>query len=146
MNATSTTLSYRHSATVYLIFTASGAAALVYQMIWARWLSLVFGNTTTSVSIVLGSFMLGLALGSYLIGKRLPKIANPMLIYAYLELGIGMFAISFPCLSAMVEEIFTTIVNANTSLPFSLLIRAMLAFTLFGNPYDFNGGDLSLAY
>jgi len=51
---------------VYLMFALSGASALVYQIIWARWLGLVFGNTTLSISIVLGSFMLGLALGSWL--------------------------------------------------------------------------------
>ncbi len=44
MYTTSTTISRSQTASVYLIFTASGAAALVYQMIWARWLSLVFGN------------------------------------------------------------------------------------------------------
>lgn len=144
MYTTSTTISRSQTASVYLIFTASGAAALVYQMIWARWLSLVFGNTTTSVSIVLGSFMLGLALGSYLIGKRLPKIANPMLIYAYLELGIGLFALSFPWLSALVEDLFTTIVTVNTSLPFSLLIRAILAFSLLVIPTTLMGATLPL--
>jgi spermidine synthase len=49
---------------VYAIFAVSGATALVYEVIWARWLGLVFGNTTLAVSMVLGAFMAGLAVGS----------------------------------------------------------------------------------
>jgi spermidine synthase len=144
MQTTQTRISLRQKAIVYIIFTASGSAALVYQMIWARWLSLVFGNTATSISIVLGSFMLGLALGSYLVGRQLAKIANPMLLYAYLELGIGIFAIGFPWLSSLVETIFTTTVNTNTSLLLSLIIRSILAFALLAIPTTLMGATLPL--
>ncbi|MEK8015916.1 MAG: fused MFS/spermidine synthase [Candidatus Parabeggiatoa sp.] len=133
-----------HSLNVYLIFTASGAAALIYQVIWARWLGLVFGNTATSVSIVLGSFMLGLALGSYIVGRRLHRIDNPMLVYAYLELGIGLFALCFPLLSMLTDGIFTSIVNADSSLTWSMTVRAMLAFTLLAVPTTFMGATLPL--
>jgi hypothetical protein len=73
------------SAGVYALFFASGAAALVYQVLWARWLGLVLGNTTTSVAIVLSAFMCGLALGSGWIGRRVAKIADPMRWYALIE-------------------------------------------------------------
>ena len=113
---------------VYTIFTASGAAGLIYQVIWARWLGLVFGNTTVSISIVLSSFMLGLALGSWLIGRRLHLTKDPMRLYAYLELGIGAFAICFPLLSGAVEWIFTLVVDADSPMIFSYGIRSILAF------------------
>jgi spermidine synthase len=129
---------------VYLIFTASGAAALVYQVLWARWLSLVFGNTTTSVSIVLSSFMLGLALGSYLAGRWLPRIANPMLVYAYLELGIGLFALSFPWLSQLTDWVFIAIVNADSPLILTLLVRTVLALALLVVPTTLMGATLPL--
>ena len=62
---------------IYCIFTLSGAAGLTYQVIWARWLGLVMGSTTISVSVVLSSFMLGLALGSWLAGRRLSRVRRP---------------------------------------------------------------------
>jgi spermidine synthase len=133
-----------HTLNVYLIFTASGAAALIYQVIWARWLGLVFGNTATSVSIVLASFMLGLALGSYIVGRRLHRIANPMLAYAYLELGIGLFAVGFPLFSMLTDWIFSSIVNADTSLSWSLTVRAVLAFALLAVPTTLMGATLPL--
>ena len=133
-----------HTLNVYLIFTISGLSALIYQIIWARWLGLVFGNTATSVSIVLASFMLGLALGSYLVGRRLHKIENPMLMYAYLELGIGLFAVCFPWFSMFTDGIFTSIVNAETPLSWSIAVRGILAFILLAIPTTLMGATLPL--
>ena len=48
----------RRSRLVYLIFILSGAAGLVYEIVWARQLVLVFGNTTQAVSAILTGFLL----------------------------------------------------------------------------------------
>jgi spermidine synthase len=133
-----------HTLKVYLIFTASGAAALIYQIIWARWLGLVFGNTATSVSVVLASFMLGLALGSWVVGRMLHRIADPMLIYAYLELGIGIFAVCFPSLSVFTDRLFTHIVTVDTTPLLSLTVKAVLSFTLLAIPTTLMGATLPL--
>ncbi len=85
--------------TVYLVFTISGVVALVYQVIWARWLSLIFGYTTASVAVVLTCFMAGLALGSWIGGRALQKISRPLRAYAWVEVGIRLFAILFPILT-----------------------------------------------
>ena len=58
---------------IVLIFLISGMAALTYEVVWVRLLTLTFGTTTYAVSTVLFSFMSGLALGSYLAGR----IADP---------------------------------------------------------------------
>jgi len=47
-----------------LMFFLSGAAGLIYEVVWTRWLTLVFGTTVYAYSIVLSAFMAGLALGS----------------------------------------------------------------------------------
>jgi spermidine synthase len=46
----------------------SGAASLIYELIWIRQLSLVFGGTLYAISAVLCAFMTGLALGAWGIG------------------------------------------------------------------------------
>ena len=55
---------------IYLIFFLSGAAALIYEVLWVRYLSLIFGGSHLAVTTVLAVFMGGLALGSYTIGKK----------------------------------------------------------------------------
>src|SRR5438105_15683355 len=94
------------SGLVYTVFAVSGATALIYQVIWSRWLGLVFGNTTTSTSIVLGSFMLGLAIGSWAAGRLLHRIGNALRAYALLEAGVGVFALAFPLLTSFAEFLF----------------------------------------
>ena len=66
------------------LFFLSGAAGLVYQVLWTRQLALVFGVTTYAVSTVLATFMGGLALGSYLIGRFVDRTRNPIMVYAIL--------------------------------------------------------------
>ena len=56
-------------------------------------LTLVFGHTIYSVSVVLSAFMAGLGLGSYLWGTTIDKAGKPLLIYGKIELLIGLTAL-----------------------------------------------------
>jgi len=136
--------SFIKTSQVYLIFAVSGATALIYQVLWSRWLGLVFGNTTTSVSIVLASFMSGLALGSWGAGRFLHRIANPMRAYAFLEFGIGICALCFPVLSQFTDFIYTMAVSPESTAGFSLLVKGSLAFLLLLIPTTLMGATLPL--
>ena len=62
---------------VWLIFIFSGASGLIYQVIWMRQLTLIFGSTVFATSTVLTAFMGGLALGKATISvRRLTKAEN----------------------------------------------------------------------
>ncbi|HMJ24705.1 MAG TPA: hypothetical protein VK475_02720, partial [Pyrinomonadaceae bacterium] len=54
---------------IAICFVFSGATGLIYEVLWARMLGLVFGATTVAISAVLAAFMGGLALGSALAAK-----------------------------------------------------------------------------
>lgn len=56
------------------MFFLSGAAALMYEVVWVRSLSLIFGGSHLAVTTVLSVFMGGLALGSFIIGKRVDAV------------------------------------------------------------------------
>ena len=129
---------------IYLVFFVSGASALVYQVLWLRWLSLVFGNTTASVSIVLASFMCGLALGSAVIGKRLSRIRRPLRAYALVEVAIGAFAVAFPATSSVVEAAFSALIQPDTSSGVALAVRAVLSFLILLVPTALMGATLPL--
>ena len=53
-----------------LLYAASGAAALVYEVTWTRLLTLQLGHTVAAASTVLAAFMGGLALGAWIAGRR----------------------------------------------------------------------------
>jgi len=81
----------RRSARLAWLAGVSGACGLVYESLWMRSLSLVFGNTTDAVAVALAVFMGGLALGSLLAARR-PAVA-PLRAYARVELAIGATAL-----------------------------------------------------
>ncbi|MEK0350234.1 MAG: fused MFS/spermidine synthase, partial [Nitrosopumilus sp.] len=67
--------------------------ALIYEIIWIRPLSLVFGTTTYAVSIIVASFILGLAIGSWVAGKFTDKLENPLKYFALIQIAVGFFGI-----------------------------------------------------
>ena len=56
---------------ILAVFVLSGAAGLIYEIVWSRQLVLVFGNTTQAVSTILTGFFGGMAIGSG-VGGRSP--------------------------------------------------------------------------
>ena len=65
----------QRSPIVYFLFFLSGITALTYEIVWIRMLTLVFGHTVFSVSVVLAAFMAGLGFGSYLFGYTVDKLS-----------------------------------------------------------------------
>lgn len=80
----------------FLLFVVSGACGLVYEVTWAKYLSLFLGNTTLAHMCVLAAFMGGLALGSIAIGRLTGNFRRPLAVYGWLEVAIGLYAILFP--------------------------------------------------
>jgi spermidine synthase len=87
-------------------FVASGATGLIYEILWARMLGLVFGATTFAVSAVLAAFMGGLALGSAVGGKFGNRLERPLRVYGLLELGIAIYALIVPFLFSGVDRLY----------------------------------------
>lgn len=127
-----------------LIFTLSGASGLVYQVLWARQLGLVLGNTTSSVTIVLAAFMTGLALGAELGGSRLVARSDPLRVYAVLELAIGLYAVLFGPLVHGAESLYPWLFSDETSPLLLTLARAFGAFALLAIPTTLMGATLPL--
>jgi spermidine synthase len=78
------------------LFLITGFTGLVYQLLWARMFTLVFGATVLAVSTVLAAFFAGLALGSWTFGRIVDRLGRPLLLYGLLELGIGFYAAFIP--------------------------------------------------
>jgi len=130
---------------VVTVFFFSGLCGLIYEVVWSRLLTLVFGNTTYAISTVVGVFMFGLALGSYLCGKFMSKIKNLLKAYALLEIGIGIYAaLSFPLLSVL-QMVHTELFPSIYSNPLLLnLIRILLSSSLLFCPTLLMGATMPL--
>lgn len=79
-----------------IAFFISGAASLIFEVIWTRILLISIGATAAAVGVVLGAFMAGMAAGSYLAGRRFLSRFDPAIIYALLEGWIGVYGLFTP--------------------------------------------------
>ena len=98
---------------LFVLFFASGAAGLVYEIVWVRQFGLLFGSTVYSAALVTGIFMCGLGLGSWLAGRwadarfaRGPAL--PLRAYGACELAIAAWALALvpaiPWLATLAAE------------------------------------------
>jgi spermidine synthase len=85
----------RFSLFASLMFILSGFAALVYQAVWTRYLGHVFGHSAVAQTVMLTLFMGGMGIGSWFVSKYDHKVKDPLKIYAWVELGIGIAAVLF---------------------------------------------------
>lgn len=112
-----------------LLFVVSGAAALCYEVAWTRHLVLVFGNTTRAVALLLGAYMLGLALGSEVGGRLADRTRRPALWYAGFEVAIAAFALAFPWLVDVVRGVYLGLGSSATPVLFGLAFLLLVVPT-----------------
>ena len=81
-------------AALLVLFFASGAATLVYQVLWQRQLTALFGADAHATAATLTVFFGGLAIGSALVARAGDRgLRDPLRTYALLELGIAAAAV-----------------------------------------------------
>ena len=90
-----------------VLFIGSGAAALIYEIVWFQLLQLVVGSSAVSVGVILGTFMGGMCLGSLLLPRLVSPRRHPLRVYAALELGIGIFGVLLLFVMPLVGRVYT---------------------------------------
>jgi spermidine synthase len=91
---------------VLSLFVASGAAGLIYQVVWSRELVLVFGNTTQAVATIVTAFMAGLGFGSLVGGRLADTSPRPLRLYGLVELAVGAMAALLPFAFSSLAELY----------------------------------------
>jgi spermidine synthase len=127
------------------VFLLSGIAGLVFETLWFRMAGLTFGNSVIASSLVLSSFMAGLALGNAFAARRGSRLSRPIVAYAALECVVGITGLAlvlvFPRLPALLAPVFRPLLDA--PLPLNL-IRFGLGFLLLVIPTTAMGMTLPL--
>jgi spermidine synthase len=128
---------------VWLFFFVSGVTGLVLEVVWTRQLTAVFGNTVFAASTVLTCFMLGLAGGSFWLGRRADRHPRPLQFYGLLELGVGLCAAVFPWLLDAAGALYGVFFRAATP-GFGLMtaVRFACSLALLLPPTFLMGGTL----
>jgi spermidine synthase len=86
-------------------FFVSGGAGLVYQVVWSRMLGEIFGISVNAVTAVLATYLGGLALGAWLLGRVADRTRSPLRLYAFLELGVAAAAAAGMGAAALLEPV-----------------------------------------
>ncbi len=140
----------------YFLFFISGAAALVYEIVWTRMLTLTFGHTVYSVSVVLAAFMAGLGLGSYVFGHIIDKVVDAsdnaeqgsqraLLIYGSIEVLIFVVCAGVSLILSKFSTVYSMIHLGLPDWPIlDAALKAALAFCLMVVPAGLMGATLPI--
>ncbi|MEW6368379.1 MAG: hypothetical protein AB1714_27435 [Acidobacteriota bacterium] len=90
---------------LYVLVFATGAAGLIYQVTWQKYLSRLLGSDCVATAIVLAVFLGGLSTGYYVCGKATVRVKNHFKAYAILEGIIGVWAVEFPVIFSIVQRL-----------------------------------------
>ena len=73
---------------VYIAIALSGLTALGSEVVWTRMLSLLFGATTYTFSLILAVFLVGLGIGSSLGSSMARNLSNPRIALGWCQLAL----------------------------------------------------------
>ncbi len=128
---------------VHVLVFFSGASALIYESLWLRSFGLIFGNTTYAVSIVLATFMGGLAVGSYFVTRV--SFRKTLLAYSCVEIGIGLSALlTLPFLRYLPHWYGAFLQNYPLSSPTEMTLKIVLASLVLLPPTLLLGSTIPL--
>ncbi len=75
-----------------LVFALSGAAAMALEVLWSRAIGMTIGASTYSFTLILTTFLVGLAVGAHVISRRVDRITDPIRWLAWTEVLVGGLA------------------------------------------------------
>lgn len=130
---------------LYALFFLSGAAALTYEVVWVRILSLVLSITVYSLTTVLCAFMAGLALGSVVAAWVSDRLERPLRAFGWIELAIAATGLVVPALLFRLEPAYIFLHEQLGGAGFAFGVgRFLLAFGVLMLPTTLMGLTLPL--
>jgi len=158
-------LATRYSLLILIAIALSGFTALSYEIVWTRVLSMILGSSVYAITIILCTFLAGIALGSMIYAKfsknagincpnsgdttsSLPcnSIERATILFGFLEAGIGVSVLLlipvFGVLPLLFLGIFKTVGSYYSMFTFS---QFLLSFSVMLIPTVLFGATLPLA-
>jgi spermidine synthase len=132
----------RHGLIAALLF-LSGAAALAYEVLWARDWALLYGATAVGTAVVLAAYFAGLMVGAAA-GARFGKVRRGLGLYAALEAGVAVAALAYLGIRPALPALAVWLAHA---VPLAVLApaRALITFVVLAVPTTLLGATLPAA-
>ncbi len=121
------------------LFLLSGAAGLIYEVVWFQLLRLTIGGNSQSLGILLACFMGGLFLGSLSYARLVPARWNALCMYALLELAIAACGAAMPALIGLARGAY---LNLAESPQLGFALRCVIPLGLLLPPTILMGATL----
>src|SRR5687767_2271422 len=109
---------------VVLLFVASGAAALIYEVAWLQMLQLIVGSTAVSLAVLLATFMGGMCAGSLLLPRFVSPERHPLAVFAALEAATAATALLVLVILPFVRGLYVGLVGYGMT---GILVRGAVA-------------------
>ena len=127
------------------LFCLSGGTALVWEVVWLKRFSQLWGSSALALASVVAAFLTGLGLGALLFGLRADRMRRPLLAYALCEIGIGLLAILVPFAISLLFGVTVTLRAITGGSPLLLAVaRYAVTLAVLGPPCVLMGGTLPL--
>ena len=104
------------------IFIFSGFSGLVYEVVFAKSLALVFGSASVATYTVLATYMGGMSLGAGLGGWLQDRLNKPLLAYAFCEVAIGVYCAMTPLFFPLMQSAYVSLASGSEPASSSLLL------------------------
>lgn len=131
--------------TASVLFLLSGFSGLVYEVIWFKRFSHVWGSSTMAMAAVVASFLFGLGLGAQVIGRWADRSRRPLFWYGVFECAIGVLAVlipyEIPQLYRIASPLYPLLQNHVAAY---YCVRFIFTFVVLGPPCILMGGTLPL--
>jgi spermidine synthase len=124
-----------------VLFAGSGCAALIYEIVWFQLLEFVIGSSAVSLGVLLGTFMGGMCLGSVGLPRLISPQRHPLLVYAALELAIGIIGVAVLLAMPEIDRFYTTLVGRGMS---GVLLRGLVCGVCLLPPTVLMGATLPI--
>ncbi len=128
------------TAGIYSFTFLTGAAGLIYQVTWQKYLSRLLGSDSVATAIILATFLGGLSIGYYFCGKLTTRLKRHFVGYAVLEGIIGAWCLLFPHLFQILDFLTK---HWSFSPPLLIIFQGILcSVLLMGVPTVCMGGTI----
>ena len=129
------------------LFVCSGFAGLLYEVVFAKHLGVIFGGTSLAAYTVMATYMGGMALGAWLGGILADRMRSPLKWYAVAEGAIGIYALATPALFKLIAHIYAVLAaDVRPDAPVLTLWRVLLGVIVLGIPTILMGTTLPIVF
>lgn len=116
---------------LYVMFALSGAAGLIYEVVWFQFLRFTVGANAQTLAVLLACFMGGLFIGSAFAARLVSPRRDAFVVYAWLEIGIAVCGALLPLALGAIRELYFSIAETGRM---AMALRLGISVTLLLPP------------